>query len=164
MSKKKEETEPKIEPEKRRILGSNNIVLPVRQRVIERLKELRETGKMEFWKDENGEWHDVEPNRPISGPLDYGSNVRKVNENEYHISYDLFATDENNRVVTVNIFTGNPRTGQYHKVVKERVTEVFKKGLPFTSKSRKLEDANKMRKDYEEKLAAWKAQKAADVL
>ena len=160
LNEKSEDT-PKVE--RRAILGSNNIVLPVNVRVQERLKELRETGKAEFWKVENREWHDVMPSRPISGPLDFGSNVRKVNENEFHITYDLFATDKNGDVVMVNIFAGDPNTGRSHKVVKEKVTEIFKKGLPYTSKSRKLEDADELRKDYAMKVEAWKEKRRNEI-
>jgi len=149
MAKKK--TESKEDFVRTRFMGSNNIMLPIEQRVRERLKELVAMGKPEFHKDENGDWHTIEPKTPIAGSLEFGDCVRRINKDEYHINYDLYATDEKGNVVTVPIIAGPGDPGRMHKVIGWRVTEIFKKNLPFITKKQKLEDPEKLRKDYAEK-------------
>ena len=135
------------EKEKTSFLGSNNVLLPIEQRVRERLRELRAIGKPEFHKDEYKEWHTIKPKMPIAGSLEFGDAVRRINKDEYHIIYDLYEVDNEGKIVTVPIVAGPGDPGRTHKVIAFRVTEVFKKNLPFTTKKQKLEDAKTIAKD-----------------
>jgi len=141
------ETQHAPDKEKTGFLGSNNVLLPIEQRVKERLRELRAVGKPEFHKDEYKEWHTIEPKMPIAGSLEFGDAVRRISKDEYHVIYDLYEVDAAGKIVTVPIVAGPGDPGRTHKVIAFRVTEVFKKNLPFVTKRRKLEDSRTLIKD-----------------
>lgn len=118
------------------IAGSNNLTLPVQQRAITRLAELKEVGKTHFQKGENGEWHEIPADLPIAGALDKATALRKVNENEYRITYKTYKTkkDENGIPRPVKELVGSKQAGEMTKIVEYTVTEVFKPRKPFTTK------------------------------
>ena len=151
--------------ERNAILGSDNVKTPLVRRVVTRLKELKRVGKVEFHKDENKEWQNIEPSMPIASSLELWTCVKRKSDEEYHITYDTFLVEEDKRtgeprVVTVPVLAGpgNPnitQSGINRKIIEFRVTEVFKKGEFFTTSKKKMDDVNALRKDYEEKKAAF---------
>lgn len=126
-------------------MGSDNLVLPVLERVKLRLNELRVLGKPEFHKDDDKKWHNIEPKMPIEGTLEFADCVRKVSDEEYKIKYRTFKLNKDGQVVMIEIKAGIGDPGRLHKVVEYEVTETFKHRKPFTTEKTKLEDEERLK-------------------
>lgn len=140
-----------------RMFGSQNLLMPLQNRIQERLKELKAIGKPEFHKDENKEWQNIEPKTPIAGSISWNNNVRKINPEEYTITYDVYETDSDGKVVIIPVIAGPGDIGMNHKVIAWRVTETFKKGSLMKTDKKRMEDSSKLRKDYEGKMQSYQS-------
>lgn len=138
-----------------KVFGSQNILMPLTNRITERLKELKALGKPEFHKDENKEWQTIEPKMPIAGAISWATSVRKISPEEYTITYDVYETDSDNKVVMIPVIAGPGDMGLMHKVIGWRVTETFKKGSLMKTEKKRMEDSTKLRRDYENKMESY---------
>lgn len=136
--------------------GSNNIVIPLKARIYERLSELEKDGKVHFYKDENKEFQTIEPKFHVVEQVSFMSLVKKISEDEYRITYSLFDVDNNNKVKTVNIRQGIGDPGQERKIIAYRITETFKKGYPFITEKKKVDDYDAIKNEQDEREKEFK--------
>lgn len=120
------------------VTGSNNLTLPLKQRVRLRLQELRDIGKTKFQKGENKEFNEIPAELPIDGPIDWYNCVTKVSDDEYTLSYKTYKCEKDKdgvpRPVRKLVKVGEGDMGMMHKLIDKVVTETFKKNKPFTRK------------------------------
>lgn len=138
------------------ISGSNNITMPLLQRVRQRLIELERIGKDHFQKGEDGEWNDIPASMPIDGVLHIDKCVKRISEDEYQVIYKTYLTKVVNGVPIVvrkTIKAGPGDIGMEVHQLDEKITEVFKKGKLFTTIKEKV-DAQIMPSAYKDQ--EWK--------
>lgn len=125
-------------------LASNNVLLPVIERVRLRLAELKKLGKPEFHRIEGNEHMTIEPKMPIHNSLEFWDCVKKIDDDEYKIIYDVYSLTKDGKVENILIRAGPGDPGRLHKILAKRVTETLKKGVPIKKEEQKLEDREKL--------------------